>query len=110
MMLRSAALAGLALLLFGTPAKTDVVVFATLSPSADLSVDDGGFYVSSSGIVMADAPAFLSGSSSSLFPIGASPSSSDAGIVPFFNGGLTLEELPGVTAVTEDPPAADGGL
>lgn len=102
MRLRSAALALFALILSGTPAKADQVVFTTASSGVDFAVsDDGGFYVSSSGIQMPDASSVISGSSFALSAGGAGYS--DAGIVLFFNGGLILGELQSVTVATGNP-------
>jgi hypothetical protein len=102
MRLRSAALAGFALFLLGTPARTDEVVFAAASSDENIGADDAGFYLPGSGVATMDASAILSGSSFSLPSAGDGYFSSGAGTVPFFSGGVTLEDMQSVTVVTTD--------
>ena len=94
------ALAGIALFLLGTPAKADEVVFAAASSDGYGSLDDDGLYIHGSGIAMPDASAILSGALFSLPSTGDGYLSPDAGIVPFLNGGLSLDDKEGTAIVT----------
>jgi hypothetical protein len=103
MTLRIGALSAFAVLLLGTPARADELAFTPASPGVDFSVNDGPFWVSSSGIVKTDASASILGSDFHLSAIGTSYS--DAGIVLFFDGGLVAGALESVTVATDNPEA-----
>jgi hypothetical protein len=91
----------------------DTLVFTPGSSDVYYSVNNpngGGsdFWVSGSPINGAYASA---GSSASSFQLSATdPSYSDAGIVLFFNGGLTLGQLQSVNVVTTNPSAMNINL
>jgi hypothetical protein len=82
----------------------DTIVFTPVSSGVHYSVNNpSGFFVSSSPITGAVASADVAGSN---FRLSATdPSYSDAGIVLFLNGGLTLGELQSVIVATTDPSA-----
>jgi hypothetical protein len=109
MKLRSVVLVAFALLLFGTPARADTVVFTPGSLGVDFSLNDNlGFYVTSAGIAMEGELASISGSD---FVLSATDTPySDAGIVLFFNGGLIVEHLQSVTVATTNPGAVSVNL
>jgi len=101
MTLRIAVLAALALFFFLTPAMADAIMFTPAGPGADFGVNDGAFYVSSSGIALPDESAFLSTSNFVLSPDGAGHL--DAQAILRFTGGLFLGILPSEIIVTGYP-------
>ena len=84
------------------PAMANTMTFNTLSGNVDFSVSDNGFYVRSAQIPPGgstpglNASSYISGSNFNIAASTASPYT-DAGIVLFFNGGLTLGALQSVT-------------
>jgi hypothetical protein len=87
----------------------DTIVFTPASSGVNYSVDNpSGFFVSNTPIIGPVASASIFGSS---FRLSATdPSYSDAGIVLFLNGGLTLGELQSVNVATTDPSAISVNL
>ncbi len=72
-------------------------VFTTSSTGVDYAVNDNGFYVSGSPITVGTAAyAGTNGSNFSLLA-DSTQGANDSGIVLYFNGGLTLGQLTGVT-------------
>ena len=95
----------------GVAALATADTITTSSCNVDFAVNDSGsFYVRSSQIVPAGSPPGLEASSSisgSTFDLTANSAGySDAGIVLYFNGSLTLGDLKSVSVVSAGSPVS----
>ena len=82
---------------FAVPAMADLVTWNTSSSDVYFAVNDTGYYVSPTGLTTTNAQSTISGSN---FHIEAYSPAGDAGIVLYFNGGLTLGSLQSVLVNT----------
>jgi hypothetical protein len=76
-------------------AMADEMTFTTSSTGVYYAVNDGGYFVSPSAITTANAYAKTSGSNFELYADGSGYS--DAGIVLYFGGGLTLGDISNIS-------------
>lgn len=86
-------LLGLSFVTMAVAAKADV--FTTSSTGVDYTINNGGFYVSPLTLGGPPAGSFNAGPVFAMYADG--PAYADAGIVLYFNGGLTLGQLQSVT-------------
>jgi hypothetical protein len=104
----------LALLLFCAGlSSASPLVYVPTSSGVSYSVNSGGFFVSNAPIAgtVASAGANISSLWGNTFQLSANgPSYSDAGIVLFFDGSLTLGQLQSVTVATTNPGAMNINL
>lgn len=82
---------------FAVPAMATLTMFDTSSSGVYYAINDGGFYVNPTGFSTTNASSTISGSN---FQIQGNASAGDAGIVLYYNGGLTLGALQSVSINT----------
>jgi hypothetical protein len=98
-------------LLFASLASANTFLFTTASSGVNYAVNNpSGFFVSSAPIASPLASAGQSGAVFTLSATAPSAGYSDAGIVLFFKGGLTLGALQSVSVATDNPSALDINL
>lgn len=101
--MRKSVLSLVVLFLMTLAATARADTFTTSTPGVDFAENaGGGFYVSSAGL----PESFINGSN--FWELAAGPG--DAGIVLYFNGGLTLGELQGVNVTTDNAAAMNVNL
>lgn len=98
-------------LFFAGLSSASTFLFTTASSGVSYSVSNpNGFFVSGAPI---SSPLASAGQSGAVFTLSATAPGtgySDAGIVWFFNGGLTLGQLQNVSVTTDNPSALDINL
>jgi hypothetical protein len=105
------ALFAMSLVPFAGLSSATTFLFTTASPGVNYAVNNPtGFFVSSAPISSPLASADQSGTSFTLSATAPTTGYSDAGIVLYFNGGLTLGQLQDVAVVTDNPSAMNINL